>query len=237
MRSDLADSLSELRHRDSDLIEELAKVGGWLDLWRTFCAGQVYARLREISSRLHVSRQDQYDTMYVYFSRPEDEVRAVIDECARGVANYTFLRHSLYDPDAKVEVPLSLFLASAEGTQPTLTLHINKPMTIRSKCFTLVHRIKDNGRVGILSVTHPFLFTSRDRRHPNADEPHEVERKMFPRDATRPEMFESLLADVRTRSKEGLFTVVDSGNVRDDVQALRIEGELFSQLRGESNAT
>jgi len=56
---------------------------------------------------------------------------------------------------------------------------------------------------------------------------------MFPRNATRPEMFESMLADVREKQESGMFTLVDSANVRDDVQALRIEGELFNQLQEE----
>jgi len=220
---------------DDDVIATLAKVGNWLDLWRAFCAGQVYAKLREISHTMSISRQDEYDTLYVRFSQPEEHVRAVIAECARGVPNYTFLRHALYNPEARAEVPLSLFLASAEGTQPqpTLTLHVNKPMTIRSKCFSLVHRIKDDGRIGILSVSHPFLFCRPRHRGDKADEPLEVSRKMFPRNATRPEMFESMLADVREKQESGMFTLVDSANVRDDVQALRIEGELFNQLQEE----
>lgn len=196
------------------------------DAWREFFSSETLRTLKRIKGHcIWFNRYEYFDKLIAEFDCAERTLRNVIKGLLLpGFQDrpIDFLRSDIYDARAWARVPLNWLL---EGLQsfgerdpnqprqwqhevletnqvPEIQFGVKKPWIVTRDCFSLRHRLKDDGRFAEMTFAHPDLDPRFENKRWVAD-------GKFAREATRAEMEAALFAQVEERCARHLVTITE----------------------------
>lgn len=212
-------------------MQDLYSLGARCDAWRQFMQSDVLKRLRKLKGYfIWFNRYEYFDKLIAEFDCSETALRRVIKSLMREEYReqaFEFSRADIFDKRAWAHLPLSWFVAGLddfntrdEGKQrwqheilaanevPELQIGVNLPMTVTANCFTLTHRLKNGKRFAQMTFNHPSLDSRFRGKRWVAD-------RVFPREATRAEMYTELMKEATEKCRAYDVTILaeaTSGN-------------------------
>lgn len=207
------------------------------DAWRAFFSSETAVALQRLKGHvIYFSQYQAFDKLICEFRCSEKQLARTIrkmfhpslefDGKPARESNWTpiFRRKDIYDARTWTNIPLTWFVPVSEWkpptedehwrnlTQvlaaketPTLQLSIELPWVVQRKCFTLRRRSKDRKLLWVMTFAHPDI----DPRFGNRRWVAEAFADEFPPEATKMDVFEELLAEVRQQCAKHLVTIED----------------------------
>ena len=203
---------------------DLYRVGARCDAWKIFLQPKTIAKLKKISgSCIYFNQYKYFDKLICEFDCSEIRLRNAIFSLMRKDHELpvAFIREDIYDARAWASLPLDCF-AELDGCNersgkdrwgydilkynemPVVQFGIKLPWVVSRSCFTLTHKLIENGerRRAKITFKHPQLrhnFDSKKGRWAGED--------IYPRETTRKEMEDDLFPRVQNELAKHLVTI------------------------------
>jgi hypothetical protein len=187
-------------------VDELHKLSSRIDAWKLFLNSSTIRKLHKLKGHaIWFNRYEFFERMICEFDCSEKALREAICSMLRPKKrlDVRFHRNDIYDARAWCRLPLSCFIEVKGSEVPVIDFGVKLPWVVTRDCFTLTHRLKRWFRFAEMTFNHPQLNPRFEGRRWVAD-------SRFPKEATRQEMTEALMADVKAKCAGHMVTIVDS---------------------------
>lgn len=194
------------------------------DAWKIFLQSKTIAKLKKLKgSCIYFSKYEYFDKLICEFDCSETKLTNLIKSLMRKdhESPVDFLRDDIYDARAWASFPLNCF-AELDGCNersgkdrwgsdileydemPFVQFGIPLPWVVARSCFTLAHKLIENGarRYAKMTFKHPQLSYHFDAKGRWAGE------KIYPRKATRKEMEQDLFSRMKNELTKHLVRII-----------------------------